>query len=87
MSNDHINSPYLIAAHEHSIRNRTEVEASVVCECFYCLSIFPSSAITQWSHDGQTARCPKCMESAVIGSASGYPFTHEFLQSMHNYWF
>jgi hypothetical protein len=31
---------------------------------------------------GQTALCPRCGIDAVIGSASGYPITQDFLQRM-----
>jgi hypothetical protein len=34
-----------------------------------------------------TARCPRCGIDSVIGSASGYPITREFLQTMKSYWF
>ena len=35
---------------------------------------------------GMTAICPFCEDSAVLGSASGAPITHEFLQQVHEYW-
>ncbi len=76
-----------INAHKPSIRHRAELEASNICGCFYCLSNYPPSEITQWIDDGQTALCPKCPVDSVIGSASGYPITREFLQRMHDHWF
>ena len=76
-----------VAAHKHSIRHRAELEDSAICGCFYCLSTFPPSAITDWIDDGQTALCPFCPVDSVIGSASGYPITSEFLLIMHDYWF
>ncbi len=79
--------PNLSDAHKHSIRHRAEVEASQVCGCFYCLSTFRPSAIMEWIDDGQTALCPRCPVDSVLGSASGYPITLEFLQQMHDYWF
>jgi hypothetical protein len=42
--------------------------------------LFPST-------EGQTALCPKCGIDAVIGSASGYPISREFLAEMHRHWF
>jgi hypothetical protein len=80
-------SLYLEVAHEHSIRNRAELEASAICGCFCCLSLLPPNQIKEWIDDGQTALCPKCLEPAVIGSASGYPITPHLLQPMHDYWF
>jgi hypothetical protein len=36
---------------------------------------------------GRTLLCPYCEIDSVIGSASGYPITREFLQQMQQYWF
>ena len=76
-----------VAAHKHSVRHRAELEASTTCGCFYCLRIFSPSEITEWIDDGQTALCPHCPVDSVIGSASGYPITPEFLKLMHDFWF
>jgi len=35
---------------------------------------------------GQSALCPFCASDTVIGDASGYAVTDEFLKQMHNYW-
>jgi len=43
--------------------------------------------ISEWIDDGQTALCPKCEIDSVIGTASGFPITHEFLMRMHEHWF
>lgn len=92
-------------AHAHSFCNRTELERSEVCGCFYCLSIFPPSEIVEWIDETapplfrdnklvridpkpeQTAICPKCPVDSVIGSASGYPITTEFIELMYKRWF
>jgi hypothetical protein len=74
-------------AHKHSIQHRAELEASAVCGCFYCLSIFPPVDISEWTDDGQTAICPNCPVDSVIGAASGFPITQEFLQRMHDKFF
>ncbi|MFT4114318.1 hypothetical protein [Silvibacterium sp.] len=78
-----------IRAHKHSIENRAEIEASVVCGCFYCMSVYPPSEILDWIEDKevQTADCPRCGIDAVIGSASGFPITPEFLNLMNEHWF
>ena len=77
----------IVAAHKHCSIHRAELENSPLCGCFYCMSIFPPSEITEWTDDGQTALCPMCPVDVVIGSASGYPITREFLQQMHDHWF
>lgn len=88
-----------IAAHRHSSNHRAELIASDRCGCFYCLTIFTPKAITDWvdgpagalegheSTAGTTAICPLRGIDSVIGSASGYPMTAEFLQTMHTHWF
>jgi len=76
-----------ISAHRHSLANRAELEKSEICGCFYCLTIFPPTKIADWIDDGQTALCPYCPVDSVIGSASGYPITREFLERMRAHWF
>lgn len=78
----------IIEAHRHSIRHRSEIEASDECGCFYCLDIYPPSAITEWTDkDDDTALCPRCGIDAVLGSASGAPINAQFLSEMHKKWF
>ncbi len=82
------NQPAYVLAHKHSSYHRVELKNSEVCGCFYCLHIFKPTEIKwycwtdKWDGTNQTALCPKCGIDSVIGSASGYPITHEFLQSM-----
>jgi hypothetical protein len=88
--------PQLHAAHSKSSDHRADLEASLICGCFYCRSTFEPSEIAEWvdaSQDaaddprGQTALCPHCGVDAVLGSHSGFPITPEFLAAMHRYWF
>lgn len=86
MNDDHI------LAHRYSSGHRRQLLASSACGCFYCLAIFPPTAIVNWidmddDDIGQTAYCPECGIDSVIGSASGYPITTEFLQRMKAHWF
>jgi hypothetical protein len=79
------------------VRGQEAALVSVV-DAFYCLAIFDPSEISDWldealNRDGEiksyelTACCPRCGIDSVIGSASGYPITREFLQTMKSYWF
>lgn len=77
----------LEAAHKHCSLHRVELQASSLCGCFYCFAIFVPAEVSEWIDGGQTAECPKCTIDSVIGSASGYPITAEFLNSMHAKWF
>ncbi|MPT10094.1 MAG: cytoplasmic protein [Comamonas sp.] len=78
----------VIEAHRHSSRHRSEIEASDLCGCFYCLETYSPSAITEWIDEGDgTALCPKCGIDAVLGSASSAQINTRFLRSMHKKWF
>lgn len=79
--------PEVVAAHKHSRLNRIEIEKSKNCGCFYCLEVFSPKEIDDWIDGEQTAICPYCGIDSVIGDASGYPITKEFLQEMKNHWF
>jgi len=75
-------------AHKHAVKHRKEIEASGLCGCFYCISVFKPGEISDWVDEGEgTAMCPECGIDAVIGSASGFPITQEFLEKMYKYWF
>jgi hypothetical protein len=79
-------------AHNHCSSHLAEINASDLCGCFYCCSVFPPSEIVDWCDAdvfeiGQTALCPRCGVDAVIGSSSGIPITLQFLQTMRSYWF
>ena len=82
----------LEAAHKKCIRHREKIEASENCGCFYCQTIFASKKITEWCDDqwhteGATALCPNCGIDSVIGDASGFDISPEFLAQMHERWF
>ena len=79
----------LAAAHNHSSDHRSEIEASCLCRCFYCLDLFPPQKVERWLNEGSgTALCPSCQIDAVIGDRSGYPVClSEFAQAMHERWF
>lgn len=84
--------PDYISAHKHSSHHREELIKSDVCGCFYCLEIYSPAEITDWVDEdengiGTCALCTKCGIDSVIGSASGYPITKDFLRKMHLHWF
>jgi hypothetical protein len=79
-------------AHKHSSNHRQEVESSLICGCFFCLSVYPPSDIQEWVDEdeagrGATAICPKCGIDSVLGDKSGYPIIDVFLKSMKTLWF
>ena len=74
-------------AHGHSIRHLAELGRSGLCGCFGCLDVFEFKHIREWTDGGQTALCPSCGIDSVIGDASGFPITEEFLAAMEARWF
>ena len=77
----------LDAAHKHCIRNRQEILKSKMCGCFYCGSSFASTEIWEWIDEGETAMCPKCGIDSVLGDASGFMLSKNFLDGMNARWF
>lgn len=79
-------------AHDRSSNHRADVEASLLCGCFFCCATFSPGEIHEWTDDddsgvGQTAICPRCGIDSVIGDRSGVPLTPEFLAMMQRHWF
>jgi hypothetical protein len=79
------------AAHEHCFHNESEALASPLCGCFFCCLIFPPGQISRWLTEAaggeRTAFCPRCDMDTVIGSASGYPISADFMKQMQRRWF
>ena len=58
------------------------------------MKIFKPSEALWWPEDiddynsnGFTAACPYCNIDAIIGDASGYAITFDFLKKMQEHWF
>lgn len=57
--------------HSHTMRNRTEIDASQTCGCISCCGIYPASEVVDYIDGGETALCPECGIDAVIGDGTG----------------
>lgn len=77
----------LIEAHDGCNDNKDIISKSNICECFYCKQTFLPTEIKEWVGTKDRALCPKCGIDSVIGSASGYDITSDFLENMYEYWF
>lgn len=76
-----------VRAHVCCTHNRKELEKSSKCGCFYCLKIYDSKEIVNWTDGGSTAVCPYCGVDSVLYENSFYPVTEEFLKAMKKRWF
>ena len=79
----------LKAAHKASYANKKRLSVLQKCGCFYCMKLFSSEEIEDWSVDQPdwTAVCPYCGIDAVIGEEAGFPLTEDFLEEMYKEWF
>lgn len=82
-----IHAATFITAREHAARHRVELEASATCGCFSCFRRFPTADIKAWVEDNQTALCPHCGLDTVLGSASPYQLSDQFLRRMNQHHF
>lgn len=76
----------LIDAHRFCSRNQDYISRSHFCGCFYCLALFLPDEIEEWT-GSDSAICPRCHINSVLGSASGYTLSRDFLTRMHGHWF
>ncbi len=74
-------------AHRFSYVNKNAILNSKVCGCFYCVEIVGVKEIVEWVDGDKTALCPLCGIDAIIGDASGYDISENFLNEMNKMWF
>ena len=70
--------------------NRDVIRKSEKCCCYHCKKIFDAREIDEWLERdaGQTAICPYCGETFVLGDGSGFPVSdQEFVEALNTYWF
>ncbi len=80
-------SPLISEASEYSIRNRDGLVEGSKAACYYCMQVYPSEEITEFTDAGDTALCPYCGIDAVLPEHVGYAFTPENLKAMRAFWF
>lgn len=68
---------------KHSSCNKEGVLLSRECGCFYCMRLFPASAVRKWTDQGQTALCPLCgMDTVLPEALLDRPLTVELLEGL-----
>ncbi|WP_202410247.1 hypothetical protein [Pseudomaricurvus sp. HS19] len=75
----------LSALHKQSLRNRKHQSTAHQCGCFFCLSIFDASRVTQFWDDETTAVCPLCGIDSVIYDSQVESLTPGLLQALKRY--
>ena len=55
--------------------------------CYYCMSIFDASEVTEFLQQERTALCPKCGIDSVLPSTAPYELTQECLKELNAFWF
>lgn len=69
-----------------AFKNKSLIENSEKVGCYYCLEIFNSNEIVEYTDQGKTALCPKCSCDCLL-SESSYQLSPELLQRANKYWF
>jgi len=84
-------------SHQYAYLNRELISQSAVCGCFYCLAMFSSDEIEEWTDEpknddkttyGLTALCPKCgIDSVLSDNMPGIKLDAAFLARMKKCFF
>lgn len=72
--------------HKLAHQNRSSVEKSQVCGCFYCQQIFPASEVAEYIDKEMTALCPRCQIDSVLADADT-KLDQDLLRQMNIRWF
>ncbi len=67
-------------------KNKTKVERSKNCGCFYCGHMFPGSTVTEYTDSGQTALCPHCKVDTVLAGDAGLVVCEDILKKVNDFW-
>jgi len=77
-----------------STRNAQRAKNSKFCGCFFCTSIFKSSAIEEWisehprdKHEFASIVCPHCRMKTVICDEQQLDINKELLIEINTRWF
>lgn len=73
--------------HAYSSYNRTLIEKSNKCYCFYCAKTMNSKEIVSYVEDGDTAVCPYCGVDSIIPDNVDKNIDDAVLNDMQKYWF
>lgn len=80
-----MNQSLLLKLHSNSIYNSEFCRIANKCGCFYCLSIFPSSEVTEFWDSQKTAVCPKCGIDSLLFDSQDILLTETLLRQMQTF--
>lgn len=70
-----------------AFKNKSEIAFATKCGCYYCMKVFDTKEINEWTDGGETALCPHCSVDSVIADGIGFELTEENLKRANQYWF
>ena len=77
----------LIKYTKFSIENRSLLENSDNCGCFYCQKTYHPSKIKEWTDDGKTAICPYCGVDSVLPDIGPINISDKLLKELNEFYF
>lgn len=77
----------IVDLYKNSKNNRDTLRKHLTCGCFHCKKIFQTNEITDWTDNGETARCPFCKVDSVVVSTPNWQLTDEVLEILYKYHF
>jgi hypothetical protein len=89
-------SEVLATVMRHTVGNRNEIEASKTAGCVSCCVEFCAKEVQEWHDEWTTperqnrvkrwtAKCPRCGEPTLVGSATGLLEDQAFLPVMNHF--
>ena len=71
----------------YSSHNKSLVDMSEKCYCFYCKGTFMRSEITKYTDNGETALCPKCNTASILPDSIDEAINENIISEMNEYWY
>ena len=72
-------------AAEDSCWNYDAIKKSKLCGCYDCMRTFNAEEVTEWDVEDDSAVCPYCGQSSVIGDSQGYAISEEFMLQLNGF--
>lgn len=77
----------IVELYSKAKNNKDTLKHSTQCGCFHCKKIFDPNEITEWTENGQTAKCPYCQSDSIVTKTPAYSITEEVLDVLYKYFF